>query len=314
MDCKELVQLFDKGRRRWHLIGAESAGVVAGLDLEGRLFCVLGGEVLNRVNPEALPGHSTREVYLNPAGDGLWPAPEGTALGYQYATGAWAVPPGIAGARYRVTEEGKDSATIRAEIDLVNNIGVGIPAAFERRISLSAEGAAISVRVEERIEYLGSRTLTQDECLLAPWTLAQFDSGPGCEVVFPAPDASAIRDLYDPSDAQRCCKEKLWHTKTDGAQRYQIGLDRTVQWIEFRDPGRGLAVRRSAEPPAAGHDYIDIIDAPPSEMPSGPGVRYSVYSDPACFMEIEAAGGCPPVIEPGCVMGLTVCTEYRSER
>ena len=41
-------------------------GVIVALDLEGRWFAVLDGEVLNRVNPEAIAGQSTRERYLNP--------------------------------------------------------------------------------------------------------------------------------------------------------------------------------------------------------------------------------------------------------
>lgn len=37
-------------------------------------------------------------------GYGLWPAPEGTSLGYSYATGSWRVPAGIRHARFRVTD------------------------------------------------------------------------------------------------------------------------------------------------------------------------------------------------------------------
>ena len=53
---------------------------------------------MNRVNPDAIAGLSTREAYLNPGGDGLWPAPEGTCFGYQYATGDWRVSPGLSSA------------------------------------------------------------------------------------------------------------------------------------------------------------------------------------------------------------------------
>ncbi len=87
------------------------AGVIAALDMEGRWFAVLDGEVLNRVNPDAIAGQSTREQYLNPGGDGLWPAPEGTTLGYQYSTGAWRVPPGLCAARYLVTQATARSAS-----------------------------------------------------------------------------------------------------------------------------------------------------------------------------------------------------------
>ena len=102
MKANELLDAFAKAGKRAVEVGNADAGVIVGLDLEGRLFAVLGGEVLSRVNPEAVAGQSTRERYLNPGGDGLWPAPEGTAVGYQYAAGAWRVPPGVCAARFRV--------------------------------------------------------------------------------------------------------------------------------------------------------------------------------------------------------------------
>ena len=121
---QELQQLFDRGRRRWHLVGNENAGVVAGLDLEGRLYTVYQGKILNRVNP-AVFSLEKGEGYVNPGGDGLWPAPEGTAFGYEYPTGQWRVPPGLTGARYRVLEAGRNTMTMRAEIDLINAQGLG---------------------------------------------------------------------------------------------------------------------------------------------------------------------------------------------
>ena len=111
MTIQELLERFERGTKRAHVIGGEKAGVVAGLDLEGRLYAVLNGEVLNRVNPQALAGISSQQAYLNPGGDGLWPAPEGTCMGYLYATGGWRVPPGLSGARYRLTQSAANSAT-----------------------------------------------------------------------------------------------------------------------------------------------------------------------------------------------------------
>jgi len=314
MKFQELIQLFEKGKKRWHLVGKETAGVVAGLDLEGRLFAVLNGEVLNRVNPDAFLGQSNKEEYLNPGGDGFWPAPEGTCFGYQYGTGTWRVPPGISGARYRVTQSEKNKATIQAEIDLINAQGLGLPTAFERCIRVTAEENGLVITTTERIEYLGSRSLNQEEALLAPWTLAQFDSGPGCEAIFPIVDVSSIWDLYEPSDQQRSLQGQFWHTKTDGSQRYQIGLDEQVDWIEYLDPGKGLRVRRTAEKLPPELSYIDIADKPPEEKPSAKGIRYSVYSDPSLFMELEVAGGCPEKIVPGQVLELTVTTRCTKEQ
>ncbi len=312
MKCSELLELCAAGRKRCHLVGTEAAGVVIGLDLEGRLFAVLNGEILNLVNPKAVLGTSNRDAYLNPGGDGLWPAPEGSCLGYEYASGRWRVPPGVSGARYWIKESTPAATTIRAEIDLINASSLGVPAAFERRVSLAATGNSLTMTVVESIEYLGARRLQREECLLAPWTLAQFDCGPGCEVVFPAVAPAGIWDLYDPSDDQRCLgNDHLWHTRTDGGKRYQIGINDTVEWIEYRDPRRDLVVRRSAERQPPMLAYIDIADRPPPEKPQTKwGTRFSVYSDPAGFMEIEAAGGSPMEMLPGQTMALMVQTVY----
>ena len=91
----ELIELLDKAYRRWHLIGNMENGVIAALDLEGRLFTMVNGQVINRVLPSAIEKRSNKHAYQNPGGDALWPAPEGTTLGYEYHTGSWRVPPSV---------------------------------------------------------------------------------------------------------------------------------------------------------------------------------------------------------------------------
>lgn len=315
MNGAELVALFKTAGKRHHIVGDAENGVIAGLDLEGRLFAVMNGRVLNRVNQAAVLGITTRAGYLNPGGDGLWPAPEGTSMGYQYSTGAWRVPPGLSGARFIVAEQGSRRARIEAEIDLVNASGLGIPTLFSRDITVSPAANSLAVSVKESIRYLGTRAFSADECRLAPWSLCQFDSGPGCEVVFPVGAGTEVWDLYDASTECRSTSGNLAHTKTDCSKRYQIGIGPGVPWIELRKPADNLAVRRSATAPRPGLEYIDIADAPPTVAPSRRRTRFSVYSDMNGFMEIEACGACPRQIEPGAIMDFTVTTEYRtSER
>ncbi|MBT3378245.1 MAG: hypothetical protein HN742_38335 [Lentisphaerae bacterium] len=311
MTVQELLNLFDQSCRRCVLIGDETNGVVAGLDLEGRLFTFLNGDVVSRVNPEAFLNITTAAEYLNPGGDGLWPAPEGSLFGYEYSTPDWRVPPGLSGARFWVAESASGHARIRAEIDLINSRGRGIPTAFGRDISASEDKGVLTVTVKETIEYLGKDELGPEECLLAPWSLCQFDSGPGCCVTFPIANASDVWDLYDPSTDQRTCTDGICCTRTDGqSDRYQIGLAPTVDWLEYVNPQCGLRVRRTAEPLAQGLDYIDITDRPPMDSPDDRGIRFSVYSDPSCFMEIEAAGGAPRIWRPGTSSTVTVHTIY----
>jgi hypothetical protein len=255
-------------------VGNAKAGAIVALDMEGRWFAVLDGEVLNRVNADAIAGHSTRERYLNPGGDGLWPAPEGTSLGYQYAADAWRVAPGLCAARYLVTQAARRSVAVAAEVDLVNNRGLGIPTIFRRRIAVVPGRKGVTVKVVESIACIGRKSLRRAECSLAPWTLCQFDCGPGCEVVFPCRRPAFVEDLYDPSDDHRDWTRCLCRTRTDGSQRYQIGLPTAVPWIEFRDPRRGLVVRRTSAALPAGESYIDIRDAAPHVAPKRKGVRY----------------------------------------
>jgi len=311
MKGKRILKVFAQAGKRVHLVGDLRAGVIIALDLEGRLFTVLDGEVLNRVNPDAIAGQSTQQVYLNPGGDGLWPAPEGTSLGYQYSTGAWRVTPGLRAARYLVTKATKCSATVLAEVDLINAQGRGIPTLFKRSVTVTPGAAAVTVRTLESITYIGRAPLRRTECLLAPWTLCQFDSGPACEVVFPSKHKADVWDLYDdPSDAQRQWGTTLCRTATDGSQRYQIAIASRVPWIEWRAPHRELVVRRHAGSLPAGQAYIDIRDAAPHFTPDPRGVRYSVYCDTAGFMEIEAVGGCPAVIQPNTELSLAVTTRF----
>ncbi len=310
MKASELLKLFKKAGKRAHLVGDLDAGAIVALDVEGRWFATLDGEILNRVNPEAIEGQSTREEYLNPGGDGLWPAPEGTTLGYQYSTGKWRVPPGLTSARYLVTQATSGSATVCAEVDLINSQGLGIPLLFQRQLIVDSEKGSVLVRAKESLTYLGRKLLRRNDCLLAPWTLCQFDSGPECEVVFPCEKETSVWDLYEPSDTQRKWKDRFCHTRTDGAQGYQIAIDEKTPWIEFRDPRRGLTVRREAEPVPSEQPLIDIRDADPDVLPDSRGVRYSIYSDASDFMEIEAAGGCPDVLRPNAEMSLIVSTRF----
>ncbi len=307
MKAEELICLMEDAGQRHHFIGSEVFGVIAALDREGRLFTVLGGEVVSRVDAEALMGISTRDRYCNPGGDVLWPAPEGTCFGYEYSSGKWRVPPGITGARYIVKEENENSALIEAEVDLINSMGAGVPCVFERGITLNPAENKMSVK--ETVTYIGRVKLGRDRCMLAPWSLSQFDNGPDAEVVFPdLPDT--VWDLYEPSGSQRFIEGELCHSKTDRSAGYQIALAEEIEWIEYRNPGKNLSVRRTAGKLPGGFEYIDITDAPPEREPGSRGVRFSAYNDMDGFMEIEAVGGCPSTLEPGTSSSVEVITVF----
>lgn len=308
MTGPELLELLHKAKRRSHVIGSPENGIIVGLDIEGRLFTVLNGQVLSRVVPSAILNHSNKNNYQNPGGDALWPAPEGACFGYEYGTGKWRVPPAITGAVWEV-EQSINKTVIRAEIDLVNNLQIGIPCEFERHIEFECRGKSQIQHVTELIRYIGVKKLDMDEFRLAPWSLCQFDVGPECKVIMPPPSPEDIWDMYDSSLSQRGMSGDIYTVDAKTDFRFQLGLGAKVAWIEYAS-GDEFSVKRNAGPLPSGQSYIDITDAPPEQLPSDRGVKLSIYCDPSGFMEIEACGGCPDTLVPGTELSVSIMTEY----
>lgn len=311
MKLLDLVLLFERGKRRYHIVGDQNNGVLIGLDLEGRLFTYLEGQVLSRVNPEAFQRFSSRQEYVNPGGDGLWPAPEGSRLGYEYSTAGWRVPPGLCHARWQLQKKCANSALVAAEIDLINSEGRGLPCLFSRDIKFELHNSKLTLLVNECIEYLGREGLSQNLALLAPWSLCQFDCDEQSSLKLPACPASEIWDLYEPSsDSLRKQGPEEWTVSMKTDFRFQLGLSSLVPSLEFVNPTAGFSATRSASPLSPELKYIDIADQEPSNEPEGRAVCLSAYCDPSGFMEIEAAGGCPPRLEPGTKSSLEHKTEF----
>lgn len=312
MTAKELIDTFERAGKRVHLVGTLKAGVLMALDLEGRLFTMLDGKVMNRVNPHAIMGQSTRYGYLNPGGDGLWPAPEGTCMGYNYASGVWRVSPGLSGARYQVTATENLGATIEAEIDLINSLGIGIPTIFSRTTQINPGKNSVTLITEESIQYIGKKTLDNKNCLIAPWSLCQFDCGHGCDVTFPCCSTEDVWDMYpEKIGPLGTLTNGIYKAVANGTLRYQIAMSDRVPWIELNLQDRQITVHRQAEDIPADQHYIDISDSDPTLSPDSRGIRYSVYSDKANFMEIEAAGGTPSLLKPGTRMSMKVLTKFQ---
>lgn len=310
MTGSELLNLFSDAHQRAHIIGSVENGIISALDAEGRLFVVFNNRVINRVVPSAILNRTNKYGYLNPGGDTLWPAPEGTCFGYEYTTGRWRVPPSITGAVWDVVSFTSDSAVIRAEIDLVNNLMVGMPCEFERHIQIEFKDNLLIHNSKELIRYIGKKPLDRKEFLLAPWSLCQFDSGECCRVIMDEPAPDDIWDLYSPSDSRRNIFHGKYIVDTQTDFRFQLGLGKSVGWIQYHK-GKEFSVKRYSGKLTEGLDYIDISDAPPNQQPSSKGVNLSIYCDPSGFMEIEACGGSPEILEQGTETSVCVVTEYQ---
>ena len=309
MTGNDLIKLMHQAHRRVHVTGNTENGIIAGLDLEGRLFAVVNGIVLNRVVASAITYRGNKDVFLNPGGDALWPAPEGTCFGYEYGTGRWRVPPSITGAVWEVVEQSEGKSVIRAEIDLVNNRLVGIPCEFERHIKLEQNGNSLIQDVTEIIRYIRKSTLTKDEFRLAPWSLCQFDSGEGCKVFLPQTSEIDIRDMYETSLTKRGMSDGKYIVDTKTDFRFQLGIGENIPWIEYMK-GSDFSVKRFTGNLPPGQNYIDISDAPPDQVPTDKGDKLSIYCDPSGFMEMEACGGCPDILLPGTELSVNITTEY----
>ena len=166
-------------------------------------------------------------------------------------------------------------------------------------------------KVTESIRYLGRKTLSKDQALLAPWSLCQFDCDAECQLLLPPCPASEIWDLYTPeSSCHRKQTQDGWQVAMKTDFRFQLGLSEKVNGLEFCDKRRHFKVQRTAVALAEGLSYIDIADQDPANEPNGRPVRFSAYCDPSGFMEIEAAGGTPNLLTPDCVSELQVNTTF----
>ena len=127
-------------------------------------------------------------------------------------------------ARYLVTKATKRSAEVVAEVDLINAQGRGIPTLFKRQITVTPGRRSVTVRTVESITYIGRTPLRRTDCLLAPWTLCQFDSGPDARSCFPAREKRTF-GICTTSQAMLSATWG-WRLVPDGDQRFAAIPDR----------------------------------------------------------------------------------------
>ena len=278
MNIAEFKKLFQQSGKRCEFVGDESLGVFAAPDLEARLYLVFRGEIVSRVNPDAILHYSDRNGYRNPGGDGLWPAPEGSRYGYNYSSGSWCVSGGLLRARFETArEDGK--LTLSGEVPLISSQGIGLLTEFCRSMEVSEQNGIV---VEDSIRYLGPVHQKAGSVRLAAWSLSQFDRHDGdyCKL----DDPGAIRDLY--GDSSRFRKNDLCFPTDE--MRYQVACGNACTGIHLVLKDRGIAISRQAV--STSGEYMDIADISPSEELPDEAVKYSFYSDPSGFMEIETVG------------------------
>jgi len=305
MNIEELVNICSRSGRRPQVISCGKAAVIAALGMEGRLFYAYNGEVVSLFRRESAENISTSKTgYLNPGGDGLWPAPEGTRFGYEYSTGSWRVPAAIVSAQYDVVSQSADSLEIAAEIDLVNNQQLGIPCRFIRKVQVKELDNAAVIEQYDAIEYMGCCELAAGTFSIAPWSLSQFTVDKKTIARFGDP-GTPVRDLYQPSKELLSSDGKIVTMKHDDKNRIQLALPEKSSFVELLVPDKNLQITRTSAPLAENLHPVDIADFPPDADPGDP-VRYSIYNDPSGFMELETVGGSTDDLVPGIVLGVNM--------
>lgn len=305
MNIEELVNICSRSGRRPQVISCGKAAVIAALGMEGRLFYAYNGEVVSLFRRESAENISTSKTgYLNPGGDGLWPAPEGTRFGYEYSTGSWRVPAAIISAQYDVVSQSADSLEIAAEIDLINNQQLGIPCRFIRKVQVKELDNAAVIEQYDAIEYMGCCELAAGTFSIAPWSLSQFTVDKKTIARFGDP-GTPVRDLYQPSKELLSSDGKIVTMKHDDKNRIQLALPEKSSFVELLVPDKNLQITRTSAPLADNLHPVDIADFPPDADPGDP-VRYSIYNDPSGFMELETVGGCTDDLVPGTVLGVNM--------
>jgi len=163
--------------------------------------------------------------------------------------------------------------------------------------------------VTELIRYIGVKKLYKDDFRLTPWSLCQFDTGSGCDVLIPDLSEEDVSDMFSSSLSKRGKSSDKYIVDTHTDFRFQMGLGENGPWIEYKyyDDSR---VKRHTGTLPPGQKYTDIADEPPDQLPSKKGVKLSIYCDLSGFMEIEACGGCPDILAPGTELSVNIITEF----
>lgn len=268
--------------------------------LHGRIFCQFDGELVHRLDGDALRNPSP-DAYDNLGGNSLWPAPEGGLFAFNYPpdSDAWMVQDGIAKAVPRVTRSAANCALVEKRIVLVNRRGVGVALDYRRTVSVPDEMVVppgyeldgMCYQTEDAFVPLGDYGC--ENVLLAPWSLEQFPGADGI-VAFGnvTHDKDALNcDFYgDPGD------RITWHPggfafRLGGAERHQIGIrvQSQPQCIGALDVRRSLLLLRTTQ--AQEGVYFNIADNEQAAGPFSTSDLYSIFNGGELgFFELETIG------------------------
>jgi hypothetical protein len=252
-------------------------------NLQGRIFCRIGGELIHRLDAD-LMDRPRPDTFNNLGGNSLWPAPEGGPMAFNYMPGnaQWVVQDGIGRDKARVVATGAQCATIEKRITLTNRKGVRIDLRWERhvaRLTLGADRAGglrgIGYVSEDLLEQLGA--YRPEDVLLAAWSLEQFPGGEGVTAFAKVdrPKDCINFDFYGQPESAPVYGQDGFTLALGGRKKFQIGVKVASgpRLLGALDRQRSLLMLRHTAPQAG--RYFNIAD---NDQPQGPGSAADLYS------------------------------------
>lgn len=268
--------------------------------LGGRIFCQLNGELVHRLDLEALR-HPSPTEYDNLGGNSLWPAPEGGPFAFNYLpeSDVWTVQDGIAKAAPRVVREDEACVRVEKRIVLTNRRGTRLDLNYRRLVwartlhpiagLLDLEG--LTYDTLDAFEPLGD--YDAESVLLAPWSLEQFPGAEGILAFGQVPENGAALncDFYGDPGERIVWRPDHFVFRLGGKERHQIGVrvDHDPRCIGALDVARSLLFVRKARPQQG--TYFNIADNEQTDGPFSTADLYSIFNGGELgFFELETIG------------------------
>jgi hypothetical protein len=291
-------------------------------ELQGRIFCSLGDELIHRLDVDLLAKPSQTE-FNNLGGNSLWPAPEGGAFAFNYRQDSddWYVQPLVGDAAATIVDASAGQALIEKRGALTNKAAVTASVTMRRKVALAHDHPVPEGFSLKGIRYFCEDALAPNEelnaerFLIAPWSLEQFPGGDGI-VAFGAaatPQGCVNDDYYGVPGERIQFHEGGFTFALGGSDRHQIGIRvaHAPRLIGSLDPERNLLIlRKTAE---QGGRYFNIAD---NEQPQGAWSARDLFSvfngGDLGFYELETIGAlqtCNGLVAPSLLQSETLILE-----
>ncbi len=300
------------------LVGRDGAVFVCP-ELQGRIFCSLGDELIHQFDVELLANPSPDE-FNNLGGNSLWPAPEGGpfAFNYRHDRDEWYVQPLVGDAAATIVSANEGQALIEKHGVLTNKAAVTASITMRRKVAIAhdlhvPEGLALNgIRYFCEDTIIPNDELDAEQFLIAPWSLEQFPGGDSV-IAFgavAAPQGCVNDDYYGVPGDRIQFHAGGFTFALGGSARQQIGLRvaHAPRLIGSIDSERNLLIlRKTAE---QGGRYFNIAD---NEQPQGAWSARDLFSvfngGDLGFYELETIGAlqtCNGLLAPSLLQSETL--------